>query len=55
MVKKYFQILVDTLLGRFVLPFKKRQARQVIGKASKFYLFDIGIAGAISNRRVTQE
>ncbi|MGH7599788.1 MAG: ATP-binding protein [bacterium] len=54
-VKEYFQILVDTLLGRFVLPFKKRQARQVIGKAPKFYLFDVGIAGAISNRRVSQE
>lgn len=54
-VKEYFQILVDTLLGRFVLPFKKRPARQVIGKAPKFYLFDVGIAGAISNRRVSQE
>jgi predicted AAA+ superfamily ATPase len=54
-VKEYFQILVDTLLGRFVLPFKKRQARQVIGKAPKFYLFDVGIAGAISNRRVSQK
>jgi uncharacterized protein len=54
-VKEYFQILVDTLLGRFVLPFKKRQARQVIGKAPKFYLFDVGIAGTISNRRVSQE
>lgn len=55
MVKEYFQILVDTLLGRFVLPFKNRQARQVIGKAPKFYLFDAGVAGAISNRRVSQE
>ncbi len=54
-VKEYFQILVDTLLGRFLLPFKKRQTRQVIGKAPKFYLFDVGIAGAIANRRVSQE
>lgn len=44
-VKEYYQILVDTLLGRFVPPFKKRQNRQVIIKASKFYLFDVGIAG----------
>jgi predicted AAA+ superfamily ATPase len=54
-VKEYFQILVDTLLGRFILPFKKRQSRQVIGKAPKFYFFDVGIAGAITNRRVSQE
>ena len=39
-VKEYYQILVDTLLGRVVEPFKRRQSRQVISKASKFYLFD---------------
>lgn len=37
-VKEYYQILVDTLLGTFVLPFKKRQERQVISKTPKFYL-----------------
>jgi len=54
-VKEYYQILVDTLLGRFVLPFKPRQARQVIGKAPKFYLFDVGVAGALAKRRLSQE
>jgi predicted AAA+ superfamily ATPase len=54
-VKEYYQILVDTLLGRFVLPFKARQARQVIGKTPKFYLFDVGVAGAITNRHLSQE
>jgi predicted AAA+ superfamily ATPase len=53
-VKEYYQILVDTLLGRFVTPFKKRQSRQVIGKAPKFYLFDVGVAGAITNRRIPE-
>jgi predicted AAA+ superfamily ATPase len=47
-VKEYYQILVDTLLGSFVEPFKRRQSRQVIGKASKFYLFDVGVAGALA-------
>jgi len=51
-VKEYYQILVDTLLGTFVLPFKKRQERQVISKASKFYLFDTGVAGAISKQTI---
>ncbi len=54
-VKEYFQILVDTLLGTFVLPWKKRQERQVIGKAPKFYLFDVGVAGALLHRRIQQE
>ena len=53
-VKEYYQILVDTLLGRFVLPFKRRQNRQVITKAPKFYLFDVGVAGILSGRRLTE-
>ena len=54
-VKEYYQILCDTLLGRMVLPFKKRQGRQVIGKAPKFYLFDVGVAGALTKRRIAEE
>ncbi|MFM8533421.1 MAG: ATP-binding protein [Acidimicrobiia bacterium] len=54
-VKEYFQILVDTLLGRLLLPYKKRQERQVIGKAPKFYLFDVGVAGAVTKRHIVEE
>jgi uncharacterized protein len=54
-VKEYYQILVDTLLGTFVEPWKKRQERQVIGKAPKFYLFDVGVAGALTRRRIREE
>jgi predicted AAA+ superfamily ATPase len=53
-VKEYYQILVDTLLGTMVEPFKRRQERQVISKAAKFYLFDVGVAGAITRRHVTE-
>ena len=53
-VKEYYQILVDTLLGRFVSPFKKRQSRQVIGRAPKFYLFDVGVAGTLTNRYIAE-
>ncbi len=53
-VKEYFQILCDTLLGRLVSPFKKRQERQVISKAPKFYLFDVGVAGILSKRHVVE-
>ena len=54
-VKEYYQILCDTLLGRMVLPYKRRQERQVIGKAPKFYLFDVGVAGAMVKRRILEE
>ncbi len=51
-VKEYYQILVDTLLGSMVEPFKRRQDRRVISRAAKFYLFDVGVAGAITKRRL---
>ena len=48
-VKEYFQILIDTLLARFVPSFKKKPKRRVI-QAPKFYLFDVGIANALLKR-----
>jgi len=54
-VREYFQILVDTLLGRFVEPYSRRSNRQVITRAAKFYLFDVGVAGAITERRIHEE
>jgi len=54
-VKEYYQILSDTLLGTLLEPFKKRQNRQVIGKAPKFYLFDVGVAGDLVKRRLLDE
>jgi uncharacterized protein len=54
-VKEYYQILVDTLLGQMVEPFKRRQNRQIISRTPKFYLFDVGVAGVLTNRRIEQE
>lgn len=48
-VKEYFQILVDTLIGRFVPAFQKKPKRRVI-LAPKFYYFDIGIANNLLKR-----
>ena len=53
-VKEYYQILADTLLGRLVEPFRKRQSRQVIMRSPKFYLFDVGVAGPIIKRQITE-
>jgi predicted AAA+ superfamily ATPase len=47
-VKEYYHILVDTLLGTMIEPYKKRKDRNMIIRAGKFYLFDVGVAGAIT-------
>ncbi|MBU2541824.1 MAG: AAA family ATPase [Candidatus Omnitrophica bacterium] len=54
-VKEYYQILIDTLLAIRIEPFKKRQSRQVITKASKYYLFDVGVAGCLTKRHLENE
>ncbi len=54
-VKEYYQILVDTLLGTMVEPFKRKQGRQVISRAPKFYLFDVGVATTITKQRINEE
>ncbi|MDD2715617.1 MAG: AAA family ATPase [Candidatus Wallbacteria bacterium] len=54
-VKEYYQILMDTLLAVRVEPFKTKQSRQVITKASKFYLFDVGVAGCLTKRHIVEQ
>ncbi|MDR3180916.1 MAG: ATP-binding protein [Prevotellaceae bacterium] len=48
-VKAYFQILEDTLLGRYLPAFQKRPKRRMV-TAPKFYLFDVGIVNTLLNR-----
>ena len=53
-VAEYYQILVDTLIGLFLEPFRKQRKRQIISATSKFYLFDVGIAGGLAKRTITE-
>jgi predicted AAA+ superfamily ATPase len=53
-VREYYQVLVDTLLGGFVEPYFRRTNRQVITRAAKFYLFDVGVAGALTKRKLEE-
>ncbi|MGA1977621.1 MAG: DUF4143 domain-containing protein [Bacteroidales bacterium] len=48
-VKEYFQILEDTMTGRFVPSYQKKPKRRVIS-APRFYYFDVGIAGYLLKR-----
>lgn len=47
-VQNYFDILVDTLLGYYLLPYQKRVGRDIVSKTPKFYLFDVGLANHLS-------
>ena len=48
-VKDYYNILVDTLLGRF-LPAYRKQSKRKLTASPKFYLFDIGVVNSLSGR-----
>ncbi len=48
-IKEYFQILEDTLIGKFVPSFQKKPKRRVV-QAPKFYFFDIGIVNHLLKR-----
>lgn len=48
-VKEYFQILVDTLLGRWLPAYRGRPKRRVI-QAPKFYFADVGVVNLLARR-----
>ena len=47
--KSYFEILVDTLLGRWVPSYRKRPKRRVI-QAPRFYIVDVGVVNRLARR-----
>lgn len=48
-VKEYYQILVDTLLARFLPAYTRRPKRRVI-QAPKFYFADVGVVNHLARR-----
>ena len=48
-IKEYFQILEDTLLGRWLPSYRKRPKRRVAASA-KFYYADVGIVNFLAKR-----
>ena len=49
-VRRYFEIIEDTLLGFRLRPWRKGQSRRLI-QTEKFYFFDVGVANYLSRRR----
>jgi len=52
-VKGYFQILEDTLIGRFLPAFRRRVKRRLI-QAPRFFFFDTGIVSWLARRGPVQ-
>jgi predicted AAA+ superfamily ATPase len=48
-VKEYFQILEQSMIGRFIQVYQKKPKRRVI-QAPRFYFFDVGVANYMLNR-----
>ena len=48
-VASYYQVLEDTLLGTFLLPFSRSFRKKLI-KSPKFYFFDIGVSRAMARQ-----
>lgn len=48
-VKDYFQILIDTFIGRELHPYRKTKSRKSVA-SSKFYFFDTGVWNALLGR-----
>jgi predicted AAA+ superfamily ATPase len=53
-IKGYFQILEDTLLGKWLPAYRKRPKRRVIG-APKFYFADVGVVNYLARRGTLQQ
>lgn len=53
-VKEYFNIIVETLLGYLIYPYRKQIGRQIISEMPKFYLFDVGVANFLKKQKVNE-
>ena len=53
-VKEFYQILVDTLLGYYLYPFKDNKKRKDFINTPKFYLFDVGVTNRLMKRQIPE-
>jgi uncharacterized protein len=53
-IKEYFQILVDTLLGYYIYPYKDRIKREDLVASPKFYYFDVGVVNMLKKRTIAE-
>lgn len=49
-IKEYYQILVDTLLGYCIYPYRDKIKREDLVASPKFYFFDIGVVNQLRKK-----
>lgn len=49
-IKEYYQILIDTLLGYYIYPYKDKIKREDLVATPKFYFFDVGVVNQLRKR-----
>ena len=53
-IRGYFEILEDTLLGFRIQPWRKSENRRLV-ETEKFYLFDVGVSNYLARRKPSPE
>jgi predicted AAA+ superfamily ATPase len=53
-VQSYYQILIDTMLGYYIYPYRKKIRRDILTSTPKFYLFDVGVANYLARQTVIE-
>ncbi len=53
-IKEYYQILVDTLVGYYLYPYKQKIKREDLVSSPKFYFFDVGIVNQLQKRTLLE-
>lgn len=53
-IKEYYQILVDTLLGYYIYPYKDKKKREDLVATPKFYFFDVGVVNLLRKRTLPE-
>lgn len=51
-IQEYFQILIDTLIGYYLMPYTRPSRRALITSMPKFYLFDVGVTNGLAKRKI---
>lgn len=49
-IKDYYQILVDTLIGYYIYPYKDKIKREDLVATPRFYFFDVGIVNQLTKK-----
>lgn len=53
-IKDYYQILVDTLIGYYIYPYKNKIKREDLVATPRFYFFDVGIVNLLRKRTLPE-